>query len=47
MAGKDVASMSDIEEIKKGHKPGDDVSVKLVRDGKEMTVKLIFGEDKR
>lgn len=47
MEDKDVASMSDIEAIKKGHKPGDAVSIKLVRNGKEMTVKLIFGEDKR
>lgn len=47
MEGKDIASMSDIEEVKKGHKPGDSVDVKLVRDGKEMMVKLIFDEDKR
>jgi serine protease Do len=47
MEDKDVASMSDIEAIKKGHKPGDAVNIKLVRNGKEMTVKLIFGEDKR
>jgi len=47
MEGKAIASMSDIEEIKKGHKPGDAVSIKIVRNGKEMTVKLVFDEDKR
>lgn len=47
MEGKAISSMSDIEEIKKEHKPGDSVTIKLVRNGKEITVKLTFGEDKR
>ncbi len=47
LAGKGVASMSDMNEIKRSYKPGDEVDIKLVRNGQEMTAKLTFGEDVR
>lgn len=46
LAGKDIKSMTDLEEIKKGHKAGDTVDAVIMRDGNKITVKLTFTEEK-
>lgn len=46
MAGKKVSAMQDLDNIKKGYKPGDSVNVIVVRQGKEINLKLTFTEEK-
>ena len=44
--GKPVTSMADINVIKKAYKPGDTVTVNLMRDTTKMSVKVTFSEAK-
>jgi len=44
--GKKVTTMDEVEEIKKKHKAGDTVSVTIVRNNKELTLKLTFSEER-
>jgi serine protease Do len=44
--GKEVKTMSDIDAVKKQHKSGDTVDAVVTRDGKNVTLKLTFTEDK-
>lgn len=46
MAGKKVATMKELEEVKKAYKAGDTVDVTVVRNGKEIKMKLTFTEEK-
>ena len=44
IAGKDVATLAEINTIKKGYKAGDTISVVLVRGTRELTLKVTFTE---
>jgi S1-C subfamily serine protease len=44
VADKDVKSFADLQKALADHKPGDSVAVKVLRDGKEETVKVTLGE---
>lgn len=44
--GKPVKSLTEINQIKENHKPGDTVDVELYRDGKTLNVKVKLGEEK-
>ena len=46
IAGKAVASINDLDTIKKSYKAGDTVDVTIVRDGVKKTLKLTFSEEK-
>ena len=46
MAGKKITAMRELENIKKGYKPGDTVDVTVVREGREVGLKLTFTEEK-
>lgn len=46
LAGKDVKTVYDLDEVKKGYKAGDTVNAVIVRDGIEKTLKLTFSEEK-
>lgn len=45
MDEKDIKSMADLDAVKKAHKPGDTVTVIVVRNGVRKTLKLTFGEE--
>jgi S1-C subfamily serine protease len=42
--GKEVKTFADLKEVLAGHKPGDQVPLKVVRDGAEQTVTVTLGE---
>lgn len=42
--GKDISKMDELNEIKNSHKIGDEMTLKVNRDGKEIEVKLTLGE---
>lgn len=44
--GKDVKTMTDMDEIKKAHKAGDTIQIKYDRNGKSITANLTFTEQK-
>jgi serine protease Do len=44
--GKTIKTMSDVDSVKKSHKAGDTVDAVVSRNGKNVTVKLTFTEDK-
>jgi serine protease Do len=44
--GKAIQSMLDLDEVKKGHKAGDTVNATVMRDGKKVSIKLTFSEEK-
>ena len=44
--GTKISSMSDLDAVKKKHKAGDTVSVVVSREGKQVTLKITFTEDK-
>lgn len=46
MAGKEVKTMKDLDDIKKGHKAGDTVDVTVFRDEGKVNLKLTFSEEK-
>ena len=46
MAGKKITTMKELEEVKKAYKAGDTVDVTVVRNGKEIKMKLTFTEEK-
>ncbi|KRQ86758.1 Serine protease Do-like HtrA [Caloramator mitchellensis] len=46
IAGVEVKTLSDIENIKSKYKAGDTVDVLLYRNGKQMTVKMTFSEER-
>ena len=46
MAGKKITTMKELEDVKKGYKAGDTVDVTVVRDGREIDLKLTFTEEK-
>jgi len=46
MGGKEIKTVADIDAVKKQHKSGDTVEIKLDRDGKTITTNLTFTEDK-
>ncbi len=46
IAGKTVATMKDLDNVKKSYKAGDTVSVTVVRNGKKIDMKLTFTEEK-
>lgn len=41
-----VKEFNDLEEIKNKHKPGDEVTVEVYRDGETLKLKVVLGEDK-
>jgi serine protease Do len=46
MAGKTIETIKDLDTVKESYKPGDTVTVTVVRDGKKLNLKLTFGEEK-
>ncbi len=46
LEGKTVETMRDLDKIKETHKPGDTVTVIVVRDNVKLSLKLTFGEEK-
>lgn len=42
--GKDVSTMDELNKIKNSHKIGDEMTLKVSRDGKEVEIKLTLGE---
>jgi len=44
--GKEIKQMSDLDEVKKAHKAGDTVEMKIDRNGKTITTNLTFTEQK-
>lgn len=46
VAGKRVKTMKELEQVKQGYRSGDSVDVTVVRDGKKLTVKLTFAEER-
>lgn len=44
--GKEVKTMEDLNNIKKQHKAGDTVTIKVIRNKTEKSLKIIFSEDK-
>lgn len=46
LANKEVKTINDLDEIKKGYKAGDVVNAVIYRDGVQKTVKLTFSEEK-
>lgn len=46
MDGKDVKTMKDVDAVKKLHKAGDTVNVKVVRNGATLNLQLTFAEEK-
>ena len=44
--GKEVKTMSELNTQKNTHKVGDEVTIKLIRDGKEQEIKVTLGETK-
>ncbi len=44
--GKEVKTMTELNNIKNEHKIGDEIKIKLIRDGKEREVTLTLGESK-
>ncbi|HEY1377333.1 MAG TPA: PDZ domain-containing protein [Gemmataceae bacterium] len=42
--GKEVKSFDDLKQVLSGHKPGDRVTLKVMRDGREQTVTAALGE---
>ncbi len=45
LAGKQVATMKDLNRVKRAYKPGDTVNVVVFRGKKRVTMKLTFGEE--
>lgn len=43
--GKEVSSVEMLNEIRDNHKAGDTITLKINRNGKEMNVKIVLGED--
>jgi serine protease Do len=46
LAGKDVKTMKELDEVKKTYKAGDTVDIVIVRDGKNQSMKLTFTEER-
>jgi len=46
MAGRDVRTMKEVDQIKKNYKAGDRVDVTIVRNGKNMRLSLTFSEER-
>lgn len=46
MDGKKVETLEELDKIKQAHKAGDTVNAEIYRDGKKISVKLTFGEEK-
>ncbi len=46
LAGQEVKTMSDLDRIKKTHKPGDTVNAVIVRSNRKINLKLTFTEDR-
>ncbi len=46
LAGKKIETVKDLDIVKEAYKPGDTVTVTVVRDGKRLDLKLTFGEEK-
>lgn len=46
LAGKEVTTMKDIDDIKKEYKAGDSVDITVYRDGSNKTLTLVFSEEK-
>ncbi|MDF2522549.1 MAG: peptidase [Clostridiales bacterium] len=46
LAGKEVTTMKDLDNIKKDNKAGDTVDAVVVRDGERLTLKLTYSEEK-
>jgi len=46
MDGKRIETINDLDKVKESHKAGDTVTVKVERNGKEISMKLTFGEEK-
>ncbi len=44
MDGKTIETLTDLDAIKENHKPGDTVSVTVVRNGSKINLQLTFGE---
>ncbi len=44
MAGKTIKTVKDLDKVKDAYKPGDTVAVVVSRDGKNLNLKLTFGE---
>lgn len=44
--GKEVKTLKDLDEIKKGHKAGDTVEAVIIRDGERKVLSLTFSEEK-
>jgi S1-C subfamily serine protease len=42
--GKEVKTFEDLKKTLAGHKPGDNVAIKVMRDGKEQTITVTLGE---
>ncbi len=45
LAGEEIATLNDLENVKSKYKAGDAVDVEIVRNGKKMTLKLVFSEE--
>ena len=46
VAGKKVSAMKDLDDIKKSHHAGDTVNMAIMRDKKQLNLKLTFSEDR-
>lgn len=46
LAGKKIETVKDLDTVKEAYKPGDTVTVTVVRDGKKLNLSLTFGEEK-
>jgi len=46
LADREVKTMKDLDEIKKDYKAGDTVNVVVVREGKRLTLELVFSEER-
>lgn len=46
LAGKTITTMKELEDVKKAYKAGDTVDVTVVRDGRQINMKLTFTEEK-